>query len=186
MDGIRREKAKLVVGKRYGKRNEKGDHLSGVHGYAGDIRMQLNNLSRPERAKADLFLDKIGNAPLEAKKEALKLMIEYGQPILDDRVRDLGYDFKSRKQLANEYVADMKSQRAEAYADASVDKLRRQIESKDHRSKSGKALKGQKLSEARIDDLLAMVRDEPVNYVEKDKRFAGQAIQAYNQLLSGN
>ena len=132
------------------------DHLSGMHGYAGDIRMQLNNLGAEERAQVDQFLNKVGNASFEAKKEALLTMLEYGQPIMDDRLTSLGYDFKSRPELAREYEQELLANYAQARKDNAVDILRREIESKEHLSKTGKPLRGEKLAEARIDDLLRM------------------------------
>ena len=133
-----------------------GDHLSGMHGYAGENRIQLNNLSAAERAEVDKFLNRIADAPFEAKKEALRTMIEYGQPIMDDRLRDLGYAFKSREQLAREYQDEMRAEHQQDRNAIAIDALRREIESRQHFSPSGKALRGQALSEARIGDLLAM------------------------------
>ena len=132
------------------------DHLSGMHGYAGDIRMQLNNLGAEERAQVDQFLNKIGDAPFEAKKEALLTMIEYGQPIMDDRLKSLGYDFKSRPELAREYEQEMLAEHDRARKENAVEILRREIESKEYLSETGKPLRGKKLTEARIDDLLRM------------------------------
>ncbi len=145
-----------------------GDHLSGMHGYAGDHRIQLNNLSAEERAKIDAFLNRIADAPFEAKKEALRTMIEYGQPIMDDRLRDLGYKFKDREQLAREYQTEVGLDRQQAQNEAATDALRREIESRQHFSRSGKALRGEALSEARIDDLLAIT-----DAVYPTKRMAG-------------
>lgn len=132
------------------------DHLSGMHGYAGDIQMQLNNLGAVERDQVNQFLNKVGNAPFEAKKKALLTMIEYGQPIMDDRLKSLGYDFKSRPELAREYEQEMLADHAKARKEIAVDKLRRQVEGKEYLSKTGKPLKGEKLSEARIEELLRM------------------------------
>lgn len=132
------------------------DHLSGMHGYARDIKMQLNNLGADERLEIDQFLNKIGNSSLQAKKEALKLMIEFGQPIMDDRLKSLGYDFKDRTQLAKEYDQDTKIERALINKEHNVEALRRLIEGKKPLTESGKPLRGRSLVEARIDDLLAI------------------------------
>ena len=138
------------------------DHLSGMHGYAGNIKMQLNNLSSEERGQVDQFLNKIGNSSLQAKKEALKLMIEFGQPIMDDRLNSLGYKFKNRSQLVEEYDQELKNERASIEKEHNVETLRRLIESKERLGTSGKPVRGKQLVEARIDDLLAI--EDPARY----------------------
>lgn len=168
---------------------EESDHLSGMHGYAGDIRMQLNNLSKKDRAEMDIFLNKIADAPFGAKKEALLTMIEYGQPIMDDRLKQLGYEFKSRNQLAEEYKQEMKADHQQARRESAIDRVRREVESRQHLSKTGKQLRGQKLSEARIEDLLNMDKDIPISKTMRtQKRFASKPAveEAARQTYGGS
>ena len=97
------------------------------------------------------FLDKIRNSDLQTRMEVLPDFIEYGQGMLDEQMRDMGYNFPTRQEFKKQY-------QAEADRDMYKSMLRQKAEAGDVLNTRGNPEKdAQKLSSAYIDKLMPLL-----------------------------
>lgn len=77
-------------------------HQSGMHGYMLNNNIQLSPKQKENYAS---FLNNLRNASFSDKRRALQVFAEQGQPIIDDRLKSLGYGdrYPTRNQLKDIY-----------------------------------------------------------------------------------
>ena len=94
----------------------KQDHIGtgGIHQYAADQGIQLKgddlrltkgveSVTGEFMPALEPFLNKIRNSDLQTRINILPDFIEYGQTMLDDKMRSMNYTFPSREKLKAEY-----------------------------------------------------------------------------------
>ena len=138
----------------------KDQHIGsdGIHQFAADVGIQLKGddtrLTKGTQfidgsvvGPMEPFLDKIRASDLQTRMDILPDFIEYGQGMLDEKMRDMGYQYPTRQEFKQMYQAD-------AERDMYKSMLREKVEGGDVLNTRGNPEKNaQKLSSAYIDKL---------------------------------